>query len=121
MNLRLREIRKAKHRTQSELGKEVGVSMRVVSGWERNETDITLVDAARVADVLECTLDELAGRDFQPDRANSLSPDESSLLGIYRDSNPQGQASIMAVAQAQPGMEAASPPGLDPPAVRRLA
>lgn len=111
MELRLREIRKSRNMTQTQLGKEVGVSMRVVSGWERNETDISLIDAARVADVLECTLDELVGRDFHTDRADPLTSEEDRLVSLYRDANAQGQATIMGVAELQPGMDASSSPG----------
>lgn len=101
MELRLQELRKQRRMTQAELGKAVGVSMRVVSGWERGETDITLIDAARVADVLECTLDELIGRDFPNACAARLTAEERELVDLYRDTDERGQRSILSAAIGQ--------------------
>lgn len=103
MGLQLRRLRRSKRLTQEDLASKIGQTARVLGAWEREETALPLDEAARIADVLECTLDELAGRDFQPND-NSLTSDESNLVGIFRESNAQGKASIMAVAQAQPGM-----------------
>lgn len=64
MQLRLKEFRKKRGMNQSELAEAIGTTMRVVSSWERLETPIPLVDAAKIADLFDCTLDELAGRDF---------------------------------------------------------
>ena len=64
MNLQLRPLRERKRLTQSEFAKEVGSTLRKVSAWERGETKLTLEDACRIADFLECTLDELAGREW---------------------------------------------------------
>ena len=64
MQLRLKELRKKRGLNQSELAEAIGTTMRVVSSWERLETPIPLVDAAKIADFFDCTLDELAGRDF---------------------------------------------------------
>ena len=101
MDLRLRELRKDRHLTQLELGKLVGVSLRVVSAWERRETEITLDDAARVADILHCTLDELAGRDFPA--ASSLAPDEQRLVDTYRSAPGTQRPSILAVSETLAG------------------
>lgn len=101
MKIRLQELRKRRNMTQAELGKAVGVSMRKVSGWERSETDITLVDAARVADVLDCTLDELAGRDFPKSAANALTTDERQLVDLYRGTDERGKRSIVGNALQQ--------------------
>lgn len=119
MQLELQAIRKSRHLTQKQLGDAVGVSMRKVSGWERLETEISLTDAARVADVLGCTLDELAGREFPGTTA--LSTDERDLIGLYRDANSQGQATIMGVAQLQKSVDAASDDGPDTDHQRRTA
>lgn len=104
MELRLREIRKLRNKTQSDIGNAVGVSMRVVSGWERKETEITLVDAARVADVLECTLDELAGRDFHPE-ASSVAPkltdEEREILDAYNAVDAPARRRIARAAQGE--------------------
>lgn len=60
---RLRGMRCERHMTQQELAKAVGVSKASVSNWETGDNQPTLLVAIAIADVLGCTLDQLAGRD----------------------------------------------------------
>ena len=60
-SLKLREIRKSKKITQSELAEKIGVSERIVGGWERGETGLPLDDAYRCALALGCTPNDLCG------------------------------------------------------------
>lgn len=121
MELQLRKLRRSKHLTQEELGLKIGQTARVLGAWEREETALPIDDAARIADVLECTLDELAGREFHPDQADTLTSDEGRLIGLYRDANAQGRAAIDAVATSTQGMGAASNPGRSSPSVKETA
>lgn len=52
------ELARKRH-NQAWLAKELGVAQTTVSRWLRDENRITLVDALRVADVLEVPLAEL--------------------------------------------------------------
>lgn len=61
MKLRLRELRKDKKLSQSEVAEMVGVTVRVVGGWERQDTQITLEDAVAVSKALGCTPNDLCG------------------------------------------------------------
>ena len=72
MGLALKELRLKAGLQQSELGKLVGVSNRVISAWERGETQLTINDACKIATALGCTLDELAGR--RPKASTRASP-----------------------------------------------
>lgn len=60
--LKLKEIRKAKGLTQGELAKMVGLTLRVISSYERGETEVPLYVAFDICDALGCTVNELAGR-----------------------------------------------------------
>ena len=62
MNLQLKALRKRIGLRQEDLAKKINSTSRIVGAWERQETALPLEDAARIADVLDCTLDELAGR-----------------------------------------------------------
>ena len=121
MELQLRKLRRQRRLTQEELGVQIGQTARVLGAWEREETALPIDEAARIADVLECTLDELAGRDFQPDQAGALTSEEDKLIGLYRDANAQGQSTIMGVAQLQQGVDGASDSGKDSSADGRSA
>jgi len=61
MQLRLREIRLARERTQEEVAREVGVKPAAVGKWERGENHLRLGDAVKIVRYLDCTLDDLAG------------------------------------------------------------
>ena len=61
MKLRLRDLRKDKKLSQSEVAEMVGVTVRVVGGWERQDTQITLEDAVAVSKALGCTPNDLCG------------------------------------------------------------
>lgn len=62
MNLQLKALRKRNGLRQEDLAKKINSTSRIVGAWERQETALPLEDAARIADVLDCSLDELAGR-----------------------------------------------------------
>jgi transcriptional regulator with XRE-family HTH domain len=58
----MKKLRKKKGITQAALAEMIGVSLRQLGGWERQEAPFPLDKACLVADFFECTLDELAGR-----------------------------------------------------------
>jgi len=101
MALQLKQLRIRRGLKQSEVAKMVGMPTRRYGSYEREERAITLTDAARIADVLECTLDELAGRDFPPSAANNLTAEERELVDLYRDTDERGQRSILSAAIGQ--------------------
>lgn len=66
MKTKIKMLRKSQRMTQDDLANAIGATKRMVSSWERDEAEISLEWACAVADVFNCTLDELAGRDFNP-------------------------------------------------------
>lgn len=54
-------LRKQKNLSQTDLGKAVGVSREIIGRYERNEVLPSIEVAAKIADVLEVSLDYLAG------------------------------------------------------------
>ena len=68
-NLQLKRLRyQAGFRTQAELAAALDMNLRTYASWEREEVGLSLKDARRLADILECSLDELAGRQENPAR-----------------------------------------------------
>ncbi len=98
MKLQLRWLRSSKGLTQADLAAKVGTTSRVVSSWERGESALSLEDAALIADVLDCSLDELAGREWPRDSV-SLDRDEMELLGNYRASTLERKRLLSLTAQ----------------------
>ncbi len=54
-------LRKEKNLSQTDLGKAAGVSREIIGRYERNEVLPSIEVAAKIADVLEVSLDYLAG------------------------------------------------------------
>ena len=59
----LRRKRTAKGLAQWELAEEIGVMQGTVSHWETGKCYPDILVAVGIADVLDCTLDELVGRE----------------------------------------------------------
>lgn len=77
--------------------------------WERETHIVNLRDAIRVADLFNCTLDELAGREWPPPSTatavGSLASDERDLIDLYRDTDARGKGAIMRTAEGEAGVE----------------
>lgn len=98
--LQLRAIRKKRGLTQSDLAASVGVSERVLGAWEREETAITLEDAARCAVALGCTPNDLCGWQEQSlPRGQSLSEEESRLVDSFRECTRREMSAIVNIAE----------------------
>ena len=54
-------LRKEKNLSQTDLGKAAGVSREIIGRYERNEVLPSIEVAAKIADVLEVSLDYMAG------------------------------------------------------------
>lgn len=97
MDLQLRRLRKERGYTQLRVGEVCGVHKNIVSAWERQEIRLPLEDAVKIADFLDCTLDELAGRDFTPRK--------SYFDEVFDSVNEEGQRYLLKqvkYAQADP-------------------
>ena len=58
---KLRELRKARNMTQSELAKEIKVSEKTISRWEKDETLMKANKAKELAKFFDVTLGDLLG------------------------------------------------------------
>lgn len=86
---RAKAIRKRCDLTQTELGKLVGQTQRVISSWETGETTLSLPDAVDLCNVLNCTLDELAGRNVYDD------PAKAELNDCYDACSPERREKLL--------------------------
>lgn len=82
MNLQLERLRKeAGYKSRRQFAEALGTNERQIKAWECSERKLRLEDACDIADLLHCTLDELAGRDFQPKQYSD--PRQQSLNHCY--------------------------------------
>jgi len=66
MGPRLRELRLRAGLSQRQLAAAVDVQVHTVANWERARRTFNIEMAVRLADALEVSLDELAGRQWPP-------------------------------------------------------
>ena len=63
MDLQLQKLRKeAGFSSREKFAEKLGIAERRLKAWERQEARMSFADAVMIADVLGCSLDELAGR-----------------------------------------------------------
>lgn len=63
---KLRGMRAERRMTQAQLAKAVGTTDESVRHWEQGDYMPNLSTAVKLADALQCPLDQLAGRDIAP-------------------------------------------------------
>ena len=104
MGNNLRSLRKAKHLTQEQLASSVGASKRQIGAWERGENELPMDYADSIANVLDCTIDELAGRveyaviKLRDD--DSITADERELVSLYRKMETAQRLAFMEIARS---------------------
>lgn len=96
--LRLRELRKASGVRVQEIADACGVKPDAVMRWEREENQLKVSDACKIANVLGCTLNELVG--LPPDAPNEDPQDVVELRGIYSRLSMSDKSVLMRVARA---------------------
>ncbi|MBQ9316800.1 MAG: helix-turn-helix transcriptional regulator [Atopobiaceae bacterium] len=116
MGLQLKAIRRSHKMTQKELAALIGQTDRVVGAWERGESALPIDEAARIADVFDVSLDELAGRDWHAGHEYA-DPRQSELNRCWESLDTERQNRVIADAQdmeiAKRGEGAAVRPALE--------
>lgn len=74
-----------------------GYSERRIKSWEDGDRMLSLKQACDCADLLDCSLDELAGRDFSPPAHSD--PWQAELNRCYEDSTPDRKRRIVDTAR----------------------
>ena len=107
----IKQMRENAGLSQQDAADALDITKRRYGNWEREDREINLRDAIRLADLFGCTLDELANHHVES-AFPSLSPEERRLLDAYKTANAQGRAAIDAVAGASSGVGQERPPGV---------
>lgn len=103
--LRMKELRKTKKLTQSQLASLIGETDRAVGAWERGETALPLDSAYKIALALDCSVNDLCGWPKGKNEGREFEDDfEAELLRCYRASTPDRQDRILDTARDAAGM-----------------
>lgn len=84
---RLRTIRERNAMTQEDLASSAGISVRLLQKYEAGESDPSLDNASKLADLLGTTTDYLAGRTnvSLPNAEGDLSLIERFIIMLFRN------------------------------------
>lgn len=105
MKTQLKTLRKrAGYKTQPEMatalsdfvGYEIPTSR--YAAWERGINEMSLLIAFEITELLECTLDELIGRDVAKPRF--ADPNQRTLNNCYENMNADGKETLVKVARS---------------------
>lgn len=91
MDLQLKRIRKMRGFNQDEIAQKLGVKTSRYGTWERGERNMSFPQACAIADILDCTLDEIAGR--KPAREYT-DPRQEQLNGCYESLNEESKTDV---------------------------
>ena len=97
MNLQLKRLRReAGYKSRASFAAKLGTNERNIKAWELGETRLSLEQACDIADLLHCTLDELAGRDFKP--VEFSDPRQQSLNHSYSLLDDKSKSDLVGIA-----------------------
>lgn len=102
MKTKLQEIRKAKgFKSAKEFAEHIGMNVGSYTNYEQGVRNLTLEKAWEFADILDCSLDELAGRN-RPKKDFS-DPEQAALNGYYESMNEEGRTALVSSARFMSG------------------
>ena len=104
MELKIKEMRKARKMTQQQLADAIGASKRQIGAWERGENELPMDYAVSIADLFDCTVDDVAGRVVYAvvsldDQSKKQSNEADELLDLYRSMTDEGRYQLMVYAR----------------------
>ena len=94
---RLKQLRSARKMTQTRLAQLLEVSPRVYNRWENGVATPHLDTVVRIADILDVSLDELAGRKATNGEANIHNPELHRLYKKVDQLSDEDQKALLVV------------------------
>ena len=94
---RIKELRKEKNLSQSELGDLLVAKHQAVSKYERGQLDLSTETIARLCEIFACTSDYLLGLSSQ--RTAQISDADAALVDAYHAAPESVRAGIDALLQ----------------------
>lgn len=96
---RLRAERRERGLTQDQLARRVGVSRSAVAQWETGRAGQLTGNLARIAAVLETSVEYLMHGNDKLAPLQALQGDEAALLRLYRDCDPEDRQILLRTAR----------------------
>ena len=103
MEIPLKEMRRERGLKQKEIAEKLGVDWITYGSWERGERIINLEQTRNCAVVLDCSIDEIAGRPLR-DPSEFSDPREAELHRCYRSCDRKRQDRLLDTSRGFAGM-----------------
>lgn len=102
MKTQLQRIRKEKgFKSAKAFAEHIGMSKNTYTNYEQGTRPLSLETAWEFADALECTLDELAGREWP--RPAFADPGQEALNAYFESMNSAGRGALVESARLMSG------------------
>lgn len=101
MDFRIKQIRESRGIKQQDIADSLGVNWRTYGSWERGERPLSVDMACKIADILDCSLDYLVGRDVRHDYDD---PRERELHKCWGECTEQRRERLLDTARDFAGM-----------------
>lgn len=100
MKTRLQELRKkAGFQSAVAFAEHYGINAGTYTNYEQGKRNLTLEKAWEFADLLNCSLDELAGRQWPPKGASRTDPTREEIIACYDGSNAENRGFLLQAAR----------------------
>lgn len=99
VKLKLKQIRKEKNLTQSQVAKSLGITRERYGLYETGKRQMSIEMLDKMAEFYSISVDYMIGR--CENNNQRLSKDEKQLLEIYNIVDERGKKTILTVAQTQ--------------------
>lgn len=97
MDLQLRKYRRLAGLNQQQMADALNVKVATYRTWENGRRTMSFPQACACADILDCTLDELAGRTI----TRTYTDKGQEIVNIcYESMNDKGKETLVSVAQS---------------------
>ncbi len=86
--LKIKELRKEKNITQSQLAEILSTTTANISGWETDKWQPDIVNLIKMSEIFECTIDYLVGRESENGviySSSNLTEDEKFFIDLLRN------------------------------------
>ncbi|MDE6967887.1 MAG: helix-turn-helix transcriptional regulator [Clostridia bacterium] len=100
--LRIKELRKEKKITQSELAQLLSTTSANISGWETDKWQPDINNLIKMCDIFDCSIDYLVGRESESGiilSPNGLTEDENYFIKILRTLKSNDKNTILELAK----------------------
>lgn len=99
MRNNIKVLRKLANKTQQEVANDLGIKVERYRSWEQGKRSPTGQSCIMLAEYFNVTTDTILGTEYSEIHSMTLSPEEHSLIELFRLLSHADQSIVMRIAQ----------------------